>query len=528
MDDRKRRRKLTDADRLVIRKRFQTNPEQHQKELVEWFTNETGHPLNQSQVSKILGDMYTYLDGDHTKKQLQALKNKSRTSRGEWPDLEAALYKWQQHMQEVHAIITGDTLKEKAAQLWEALPQYAGQDMPKWSNGWLGRFKGRFNIKEYEQHGEAASAAVEDPDHIAQMERLRLICTEHEERNILNMDETGLNWRRTPDRTLATQSTSVTKKSKDRITIALTTNADGSEKLEPWIIGQSENPRSFKKIQRQNLRITYKYNNSKWMTGTIFEEYLLWLNNKMRGERRLVLLLLDNFSAHQLGLRLVGEGSLSNVQVEWLPKNTTSVWQPLDQGIIASFKLQYRKHWIRYMIREHDAGRNPQKTMTLLKAVLWTRSAWETLVQKETIQQCWAKSTLIRNEAEHEDVEAEDRTELQAQIAQLPIQDPLSLTEFLCPNDEDVVDDDEDVFASVVEHYSVDEMVQGDLSSEEEEVEDVQTADALHCVEKLRLWKLQKGNHHDLNALDRVEKEILTYKSVSAIQTTLDNYFTRT
>jgi len=30
------------------------------------------------------------------------------------------LYKWQQHMQEVHAIITGDTLKEKAAQLWEA------------------------------------------------------------------------------------------------------------------------------------------------------------------------------------------------------------------------------------------------------------------------------------------------------------------------------------------------------------------------------------------------------------------------
>ena len=61
--------------------------------------------------------MYTYLDSNHTKKQLQALKNKSRTSRGEWPDLKAALYKWQQHMQEVHAIITGDTLKEKAAQL---------------------------------------------------------------------------------------------------------------------------------------------------------------------------------------------------------------------------------------------------------------------------------------------------------------------------------------------------------------------------------------------------------------------------
>jgi hypothetical protein len=45
--------------------------------------------------------------------------------------------------------------------------------------------------------------------------------------------------------------------------------------------------------------------------------------------------------------------------------------------------------------------------------------------------------------------------------------------EFLCLNDKDVVDNDEDVFALVVEHYSVDEMVEGDLLSEEEEVEDV-------------------------------------------------------
>ena len=65
----------------------------------------------------------------------------------------------------------------------------------------------------------------------------------------------------------------------------------------------------------------------------------------MRGEGRKVLLLLDNFSGHDLGVQLVGgKQGLANIQVEWPPANTTSHWQPLDQGIIASFKVLYRGH----------------------------------------------------------------------------------------------------------------------------------------------------------------------------------------
>jgi hypothetical protein len=154
-------------------------------------------------------------------------------------------------------------------------------EQPKWSNGWLDGFKRRFKIKEYVQHGEAGSAATNDPNNIAQMERVRQLCTKYELRVILNMDETGLNCKRTPDRTLATVFHSGTKKSKDRITIALTCNADGSKKLKPLIIIKSENPRCFSKINRRNLRIIYRFNKTKWMTGLICEEYLRWLNTKM-------------------------------------------------------------------------------------------------------------------------------------------------------------------------------------------------------------------------------------------------------
>jgi hypothetical protein len=78
------------------------------------------------------------------------------------------------------------------------------------------------------------------------------------------------------------------------------------------------------------------------MTGLIIEEYLRWLDNKMRGEGRKVLLLSDNFSGYELGVQLVGrKKGLANIRIEWLLLNITSHWQPLDQCIIASFKLQY-------------------------------------------------------------------------------------------------------------------------------------------------------------------------------------------
>ena len=95
------------------------------------------------------------------------------------------------------------------------------------------------------------------------MEVVRQLCKEYTPCNIPNIDETGLNWKRTPDRTLATQSYSGTKKSKDCITIALTSNANSSEKFLPWIISKSKSPRSFLKINRKNLRIIYRFNKTK-------------------------------------------------------------------------------------------------------------------------------------------------------------------------------------------------------------------------------------------------------------------------
>src|ERR1700716_3925701 len=94
----KRRKALNDVDRLMIRKRNKIHPLAHQNDLALWFTQETGHEINQEMISKILSKAYDHLDSLDRKKDKVVLQEK-RSSRGDWPNLEAALFEWQQRME---------------------------------------------------------------------------------------------------------------------------------------------------------------------------------------------------------------------------------------------------------------------------------------------------------------------------------------------------------------------------------------------------------------------------------------------
>ena len=82
------------------------------------------------------------------------------------------------------------------------------------------------------------------------------------------------------------------------------------------------------------------------MLTTLFQDWLCdfdrQVGQKHRGQR--VLLLLDNCTSHKLGSL-----DLLNVDVHFLPPNTTSKIQPMDAGIIMSFKKHYRYYHIRYV-----------------------------------------------------------------------------------------------------------------------------------------------------------------------------------
>ena len=84
------------------------------------------------------------------------------------------------------------------------------------------------------------------------------------------------------------------------------------------------------------------------MTTEIFESFMLYFDRRMViAQKEKVLLLVDNFSGHQIPNVA---SRLRVTRLEFLPTNTTSRFQPMDASIIASFKAHYRKPMIWYQM----------------------------------------------------------------------------------------------------------------------------------------------------------------------------------
>uniref|UniRef100_U9SWB4 HTH CENPB-type domain-containing protein n=1 Tax=Rhizophagus irregularis (strain DAOM 181602 / DAOM 197198 / MUCL 43194) TaxID=747089 RepID=U9SWB4_RHIID len=116
-------------------------------------------------------------------------------------------------------------------------------------------------------------------------------CAEYPPDRIYNMDETGLFYRLESDRILATKS-----------------------------------------------------NAKAWILTTLFQEWLQEFNYQVsiKHNKQRILLLLDNCKSYKIDTLV-----LENVEVCFLLPNTTSKLQPMDSGIIMSFKKHYRYHHIK-------------------------------------------------------------------------------------------------------------------------------------------------------------------------------------
>ncbi|GFW82733.1 tigger transposable element-derived protein 6 [Trichonephila clavipes] len=121
---------------------------------------------------------------------------------------------------------------------------------------------------------------------------------EYEPRNIFNTDETGLFFKCLPEKTFTFKKEKCHggKHSKERLTILLAVNMDGSEKITPLVIGKSAKPRCFKGIN--SFPTKYRSNKKAWMTTELFNEWLISLNSDMKREKRHILLFLDNCTVH--------------------------------------------------------------------------------------------------------------------------------------------------------------------------------------------------------------------------------------
>ncbi|XP_037776968.1 tigger transposable element-derived protein 4-like [Penaeus monodon] len=189
-------------------------------------------------------------------------------------------------------------------------------------------------------------------------ERLPEICRPYDQKDIFNLDESGLLYRALLD--VRGTDCQGGKRSEERLTAMLCVNMKG-EFEKPLIIGRCEKPHCFKWINTKVLPIIWKSNKRAWMTAALFKEWLEKFNEKMRRQKRNVILFLDNATCYP-------PLELSYVKLVFFPPNTSHL-QPMNQEIIKTMKTHYRQMLLRKVIKDVENG--GQKTnVSVLDACL--------------------------------------------------------------------------------------------------------------------------------------------------------------
>ena len=140
------------------------------------------------------------------------------------------------------------------------------------------------------------------------------------------------------------------------------------------------------------------------MQVSIFNEILLKLNEIMRWKNRKIVLLIDNAPVH-LVLDETQE-KLDNVNVQFLPPNTTTKLQPCDAGIINSFKCHYKRLFVQNRINAYDDVQDgivkELADYTIYDALQNSAEAWS-MVSSQTISNCWKKTGILPPDDEIDD-----------------------------------------------------------------------------------------------------------------------------
>lgn len=237
------------------------------------------------------------------------------------------------------------------------------------------------------------------------------------------------------------------------LTVMLGCNLDGSEKLQPLVVSQHDTfdvsatshpmlkPHANSNVQytphtlankiSEIYQVSYKYNNNKWITSSIFQDYLLSLDHKLESvsPNRHIAFFLDDSSSHRINnlefkhIRLIYmenlskhknpyNGSFNGVKFDYIPTSF---------GIVEEFKILYRlqqylelinkqrnqadsEYSLTSLLNLEFPGHDSESTQILsetdyripiIKAIEWIKRSWDSL-SPQRIFLAWQKSHILK------------------------------------------------------------------------------------------------------------------------------------
>lgn len=453
-------------------------------------------------------------------------ENSSSTSKRVFPKtdglaVDSLTYEWFCRARANKIPLSGPLIREKAL---EIAKEVGASDDFKASGGWLDKFRKRHNISYKNICGEAGSV---DENVVGEWKgKLREICDGYLEQDIFNCDETGLFFRAIPDKTMCHKGEKCSggKLSKERLTVLLCVNMVG-EFEKPLIIGKATKPRCFRGVDINSLGVVWRANKRAWMTKEIMTDWLITFDSRMRKLKRNVILFMDNAASHP-------DATLTHVKIVFLPPNTTSACQPLDQGIIKNFKVLYRQKVLRHILSNMNAAASAlelSKTISVLDAIMWANSAIRQITSN-TVRNCFKKAGLPEVKGfTGFDVEIDED---ECELTELLTPFGLSAEIYVSIDDdlqvEDPSTDVSDLVAAAREEKTAVDDVEDDPDDPEcvEEVTIQSARQVMEGVRQLKRYFLYKGDGDGLKIVGDLAMHVEKKMCIdSTKQTKIDQYF---
>lgn len=327
--------------------------------------------------------------------------NKASTSHrksmkdAEYEKVNEVLMMWFTQQRAKGVPVSGPILQQKALLISRQFP-----DMDRFtaSAGWLDRWKKRYGVRQLRVCGEKLSADISVIDNFKQNLNQLIKEKGFTPDQIYNCDETGLNYKMLPSKTLASREESSApghKRSKERLTVMACANASGKHKIPLMVIGKSAHPRAIKNISHNALPVYYTHQKSAWMDSTLFktwfyDKFVPAVTRFLRNRKLPIkaVLLVDNAPSHPSEHEL----RKGDIIVKFLPPNVTSVLQPMDQGVLENIKRNYRRQLLEHLLEltENADLMSCLKKITIRDVIYFLSEAWNS-VQESTIKKSWSK-----------------------------------------------------------------------------------------------------------------------------------------
>ncbi|CAI5757384.1 unnamed protein product [Candida verbasci] len=446
----------TIKQKIEICLKADSNPNMTQSDLANWAMKEFGSekPPSQTTISRILSsknDIIASKDSD-----FQLVRRRKQAN----PMLRKILTEWITQAIWENIPITTPIIQSTANAIWTRLPKNETDGNGVFNQKWGSHFIKKLNINITGNDEDIRNNwgfklnkvwKLDEKIELKQYLNSLIVQEGYLPQDIFVIDEFQLFYSLPLDQIFDVSSIDVglqqsSQNTEYSLTILLGCNIDGSEKLSPLIVGKydkfdiSKSSNSIfqnlsNDLSQQQLmnklteayNIIYKSNINKWITSSIFQNYLITLDHKLKNSSRKLLILLDDSSSHRIinlkfnNLKLIYFKNETNHKN---PYNTNYSgvkfdYLPMNFGIIEEFKILYRLQQYLEMInlqrnnsrkskidsnnfefKVHDVSPSLEVLsetdyhIPMIKVIEWITRAWHSLTQ-ERIFHSWKRTNLF-------------------------------------------------------------------------------------------------------------------------------------